>query len=41
MVIAWSSFLSIDIVALVNGDNISVNENGGGIKGSAMSRHKW
>ena len=41
VVIAWSSFLSIDFIATAPSDNIFVNKSRGGIKGSPMSRHKW
>ena len=41
VVIAWSSFLFIDFIATAPSGNIFVNKNGGGIKGSPMSRHKW
>ena len=40
MVIAWSSSLSINIIATAPSDNIFVNKSGGGIEGSPMSRHK-
>jgi len=39
--IACSSFLFVDFIATAPGDNIFVNKNRGGIKGSPMSRHKW
>ena len=41
MVIAWSSSLSVDIIATAPSDNIFDNESGGGNEGSTMSRHKW
>ena len=37
MVIAWSSSLSIDIIATAPSFNSYVNKSGGGIKGSPMS----
>ena len=41
VIIAWSSFLSVDFIVTIPNDNIYVNKKGGGIKGSSMSRHKW
>ena len=40
VVIAWSSFLTIDIIKTAPFDNIFANKIGG-IKGSPMSWHKW
>ena len=40
VVIAWSSSLSINIIATAPSDNIFVNKSGGGIEGLPMSRHK-
>ena len=40
VVIAWSSSLSVDIIATAPSDNIIVDKSGGGIKGLPMSRHK-
>ena len=41
VVIAWSSFLSADIIATALSDDSVVNKSRGGIKGSPMRRHKW
>ena len=41
VVIAWSSSLSVDIIATAPSDKIFDNESGGGNEGSTMSRHKW
>ena len=40
VVIAWSSFLSIDIITTAPFDNSFVNKSGGGIMGLPMSGHK-
>ena len=40
VVIAWSSSLSINIIATAPSNNIFVNKSGGGIEGSPMGRHK-
>ena len=39
VVIAWSSFLSIDFVETAFSDNILVNKSGSGINGSPIRRH--
>ena len=41
MVIVWSGFLTIDIIATAPSDNIFVNKSGGGVKGLPISRCKW
>ena len=41
VVIAWSSFFSIDIIATAPCDNSFVNKSEVGIKRLAMNRHKW
>ena len=41
MIIACSSFLSIDIIATAPCDNSFVNKSRIGIKGLPMNRHKW
>ena len=41
VVIAWSSFFSIDIIATAHSDNSYVSKSRGRIKGSPMRRHKW
>ena len=41
VVIAWSSFLSINIIARARCDYSFVFKNGGGIKGLPISRQKW
>ena len=41
MVIAWNSFLSIDLIETAPSGNILVNKSKGGIKVSPMNRHKW
>ena len=38
--VAWSSFLSIAIIAIVFTDNIFVDDSSFGVKGSPLSRHK-
>ena len=38
---AWNSFLFMNIIATASSGNIFVNKSGGGVKGLAMSRHKW
>ena len=40
VVIDWSSFLSMDIIAIAPGDNILVNQRVGRVKGSHRRRHK-
>ena len=41
VVIAWSSFFSIDIIATAPCDYSFVNKSEVGIKRLAMNRHKW
>ena len=42
VVIAWSSFLSIDFIETAFSDNILVNKSGSGINGSPLSRYiRW
>ena len=38
---AWDSFLSVYIIATASSDKIFVNESGGRVKGSPISRRKW
>ena len=39
--IAWNSFFSVNTIATASSDDVFVNESGGGVKGSPISRRKW